>query len=106
MSRPLRVGISPCPNDTFAFHALLTAAVAPRGLELEFVLADVEELNQRMLRGELDLAKTSVHAMLAMAERVWVLPSGAAVGFGVGPLLLASPGRPVPSALGHPPTSS
>jgi 1,4-dihydroxy-6-naphthoate synthase len=87
------VGISTCPNDTFAFHALLTGAVAARGLELEFVLADVEELNLRMLRGELDLAKTSVHAMLAMAERVWVLPSGAALGFGVGPLLLAAPGR-------------
>ncbi len=94
MSRPLRVGISTCPNDTFAFHALLSGALRPRGLELEFVLADVEELNQRMLRGELDLAKTSFHAMLAMASRVWVLESGAALGFGVGPLLLSAPGRP------------
>jgi 1,4-dihydroxy-6-naphthoate synthase len=93
MSAPLRVGLSTCPNDTFLFHALLTGAVRPRGLELEFVLADVEELNQRMLRGELALAKTSFHAMLAMAERVWVLECGAALGFGVGPLLLAAPGR-------------
>lgn len=94
MSRPLRVGISTCPNDTFAFHALLSGALRPEGLELEFVLADVEELNQRMLRGELDLAKTSFHAMLAMASRVWVLASGAALGFGVGPLLLSARGRP------------
>lgn len=94
MTRRLRVGLSTCPNDTFAFHALLTGAVETPGLELEFVLADVEELNQRMLRGELELAKTSFHAMLAMASRVWVLPSGAALGFGVGPLLLAAPGRP------------
>lgn len=94
MSRALRVGLSTCPNDTFLFHALLTGAVAAPGLELEFVLADVEELNERMLRGELELAKTSAHAMLALAERVWVLPSGAALGFGVGPLLLAAPGRP------------
>ena len=93
MSAPLRVGLSTCPNDTFLFHALLCGAVRPRGLALEFVLADVEELNQRMLRGELALAKTSFHAMLAMAERVWVLPSGAALGFGVGPLLLSAPGR-------------
>jgi 1,4-dihydroxy-6-naphthoate synthase len=93
MSAPLRLGLSTCPNDTFLFHALLSGAVQPGGLELEFVLADVEELNQRMLRGELALAKTSFHAMLAMAERVWVLPSGAALGFGVGPLLLAAPGR-------------
>jgi 1,4-dihydroxy-6-naphthoate synthase len=94
MSAPIRVGLSTCPNDTFLFHGLLTGAVRPRGLELEFVLADVEELNQRMLRGELALSKTSFHAMLAMAERVWVLECGAALGFGVGPLLLAAPGRP------------
>jgi len=93
MSAPLRVGLSTCPNDTFLFHALLTGAVRPRGLELEFVLADVEELNARMLRGELALAKTSFHAMLSMAERVRVLASGSALGYGVGPLLLAAPGR-------------
>ena len=94
MSAPLRVGLSTCPNDTFLFHALLNGVVRARGLELEFVLADVEELNQRMLRGELELAKTSFHAMLAMAERVWVLECGSALGSGVGPLLLAAPGRP------------
>src|SRR5262245_3215146 len=93
MSRPLRVGLSTCPNDTFAFHALLTGAVQTDDLELEFVLADVEELNQRMLAGELDLAKTSSHAMLAMSDRIWVLPVGSALGFGVGPLLLAAHGR-------------
>jgi 1,4-dihydroxy-6-naphthoate synthase len=90
----LRVGLSTCPNDTFLFHALMCGAVEARGLALEFVLADVEELNERMLRGELALAKTSFHAMLALAERVWVLDCGAALGFGVGPLLLAAPGRP------------
>jgi 1,4-dihydroxy-6-naphthoate synthase len=93
VTRPLRVGLSTCPNDTFLFHALLTGAVrAP--FELEFVLADIEELNQRMLAGELELAKASFPAMLAMAERVWVLPTGAALGFGVGPLLLAAPRCP------------
>jgi len=92
--QPLRVGLSTCPNDTFAFHGLLSGAVRAPGIELEFELADVEELNQRMAAGELDVAKTSAHAMLALAERVWVLSSGSALGFGVGPLLLAAPGRP------------
>jgi len=101
MSAPLRIGLSTCPNDTFLFHALLTGAVRPRGLELEFVLADVEELNECMLRGELDLAKTSFHAMLAMAERVRVLPTGSALGYGVGPLLLAAPGRRTELPLGR-----
>lgn len=95
MSRKLRIGLSTCPNDTFLFHALLEGHVRARGLELEFVLADVEELNERMLRGELDLSKVSVPAMLALAEQVWVLPVGMAVGFGVGPLLLAAPDRPL-----------
>lgn len=89
----LRVGISPCPNDTFAFHALLAGELRADGLELDFVLADVEELNQRALRGELDVAKLSLHAAL-LAARDWrLLPSGAALGFGVGPLLLAPPAR-------------
>jgi 1,4-dihydroxy-6-naphthoate synthase len=93
MTRALRLGLSTCPNDTFLFHALLEGLVRPRGFELEFVLGDIEELNERMLRGELDASKTSIPAMLALAERAWVLPVGMAVGFGVGPLLLAAPGR-------------
>lgn len=92
MSRPLRIGLSTCPNDTFLFHALLEGHVrAP--FPLEFVLADVEELNRRLLAGTLDLAKASVPAMLARAERIWILPVGSALGFGVGPVLLAAPGR-------------
>jgi 1,4-dihydroxy-6-naphthoate synthase len=94
VSTPLSVGISTCPNDTFAFHALLAGEIETPGLELELVLADVEELNERMLRGELDAAKVSAHAALALAERVRVLPVGWAIGRGVGPLLLAAPGRP------------
>jgi 1,4-dihydroxy-6-naphthoate synthase len=88
----LRIGISTCPNDTFAFHALLAGEVRPAGLALEFELCDVEELNQRFTRGELDAAKVSFHAALAQAEELLVLPSGAALGFGVGPLVLGAPG--------------
>jgi len=87
----LRVGISPCPNDTFAFHALLARELEPEGLELDFTLADVEELNERALRGELDVAKLSFNAALHAARDWRLLPSGAALGFGVGPLLLAAP---------------
>ena len=66
MSRRLRVALSPCPNDTFAFHALLTGEVKAPGLELDFELGDVEELNLRMLAGELDVSKISFHAALAL----------------------------------------
>lgn len=90
MSHTIRLGISTCPNDTFAFHGLLTGAVATRGLEIAFELLDIEELNRRMLRGEFDVCKVSFAAALDMAERVVVLPSGSALGFGVGPLVLAA----------------
>jgi 1,4-dihydroxy-6-naphthoate synthase len=95
----VRIGISTCPNDTFAFHALLAGEVRAEGLELDFTLLDVEELNRRLLAGELDAAKTSFHAALARAEDVVVLPSGSALGFGVGPLVV---GGRVPRAGARP----
>jgi 1,4-dihydroxy-6-naphthoate synthase len=90
VSRTIRLGISSCPNDTFAFHGLLTRAVDWRGLEFAVELLDIERLNERMLRDEFDVCKVSFAAALDMAERVVVLPSGSALGFGVGPLVLAA----------------
>ncbi len=90
MSRTIRLAISTCPNDTFAFHGLLTRAVDWRGLEFEVELLDIEQLNTRMLQAEFDVCKVSFAAALAMASDVVVLPSGSALGFGVGPLLLAA----------------
>ena len=90
MSRTIRLGISPCPNDTFAFHGLLTRSVDWRGLDFAVELLDIEQLNERMLRGEFDVCKVSFAAALDMAADVVVLPSGSALGFGVGPLLLAA----------------
>ena len=93
MKRPIRLGISTCPNDTFAFHGLLTKAVDWRGLEFEIDLLDIEQLNERLLGAasdDFDVGKVSFHAALSAAERIVVLPSGSALGFGVGPLLLAA----------------
>ena len=93
MKRPIRLGISTCPNDTFAFHGLLSKAVDWRGLEFEIDLLDIEQLNERLLgdvSDDFDVGKVSFHAALGAAERIVVLPSGSALGFGVGPLLLAA----------------
>ncbi len=93
MSRTIRLGISTCPNDTFAFHGLLTRSVDWRGLQFEVELLDIEQLNERLLGNGFDVGKTSFHAALHLADEYVVLPSGSALGFGVGPLLLsASPG--------------
>ena len=90
MNRTIRLGISTCPNDTFAFHGLLTRAVEWRGLDFQVELLDVETLNERLLAGDFDVCKASFHAALLAAADVVVLPTGSALGFGVGPLLLAA----------------
>lgn len=90
MTRPIRLGISTCPNDTFAFHGLMTRGVDWRGLDFRIELLDVETLNERLINGDFDVCKASFHAALLAAADVVVLPSGSALGFGVGPLLLAT----------------
>ena len=86
--RTLRFGFSPCPNDTFAFHALARGLVeAP--FRVEPVLLDVEQLNRRARGGELELSKLSFGALGALRDRYSLLRSGAALGFGVGPLVVA-----------------
>jgi 1,4-dihydroxy-6-naphthoate synthase len=68
-----------------------------RGLDFEFELLDIQELNDRLFLGEFDVAKTSFHAALLLADQTVVLPSGSALGFGVGPLLLAAQPETTPS---------
>ena len=96
MSRTIRLGISTCPNDTFAFHGLLTRSVDCRGLQFEVELLDIEQLNERLLGNGFDVGKTSFHAALHLADDYVVLPSGSALGFGVGPLLLSASPGPIP----------
>jgi 1,4-dihydroxy-6-naphthoate synthase len=90
VKRPIRLGISTCPNDTFAFHALMTKRVDWRGLDFEVELLDIQQLNDSLFAGQFDVAKASFHAALLLADECVVLPSGSALGFGVGPLLLAA----------------
>ena len=86
--RSLTFGFTPCPNDAFAFHALVHGLVdAP--FAIEPVLLDIEELNQRARSGELDLTKLSFGAAAAAGDRYRLLRSGAALGNGVGPLVVA-----------------
>ena len=87
---PIHLGISTCPNDTFAFHGILEKKVDLRELDFRVELLDVEELNRRLFAGDFDVAKASFHAALLLADELGVLPVGAALGFGVGPLLLAA----------------
>jgi 1,4-dihydroxy-6-naphthoate synthase len=91
----LKIGFSPCPNDTFIFDALVNQKIDTEGLDIEFHLADVEELNQLAFRQTLDITKLSYHAFLYLHKDYILLNSGSALGYGVGPLLVALPGFPV-----------
>lgn len=81
-------GFTPCPNDAFAFHALVHGLV-PAPFEVEPVLLDIEELNRRAAAAELELTKLSFGAAAAAGDRYRLLRSGAALGRGVGPLVVA-----------------
>ncbi len=84
----LTLGFSPCPNDTFIFDALIHGKIDTEGLSFKVFFDDVETLNQKALRGELDITKLSFHAFAYVAEQYALLDSGSALGFGVGPLLI------------------
>ena len=84
----LTLGFSPCPNDTFIFDALIHHKIDTEGLEFEVFFDDVETLNQKAVKGELDITKLSFHAFAHVAEKYALLDSGSALGFGVGPLLI------------------
>jgi len=84
----LKLGFSPCPNDTFIFDALIHHKIDTEGLEFEVFYDDVETLNHKAMHGELDVTKLSYHAFAYVANQYVLLDAGSALGFGVGPLLI------------------
>jgi 1,4-dihydroxy-6-naphthoate synthase len=93
----LSFGFSPCPNDTFAFHAAVHGLVGG-DLRLRADLRDIEELNRAARTGELELSKISVGALAGLGDRYRPLRSGAALGHGVGPLVVAREGASLADA--------
>jgi 1,4-dihydroxy-6-naphthoate synthase len=87
----LTLGFSPCPNDTFIFDALLHHKIDTEGLDFQVIMEDVEALNQRAFRGELDITKLSYHAFAYCLEDYVLLHSGSALGNNCGPLLIQLP---------------
>ena len=95
----LAFGFTPCPNDAFAFHALVHRLV-PAPFEVEAVLLDIEELNRRAAKAELELTKLSFGAAAAAGDGYRLLRSGAALGRGVGPLVVAREAGSLEEAVG------
>lgn len=84
------LGFSPCPNDCFIFDALVHKKIDTQGLDFTVIMEDVEALNTRAFKQDLDITKLSYHAFLYLTEYYALLNSGSALGFNCGPLLVRS----------------
>jgi 1,4-dihydroxy-6-naphthoate synthase len=85
----LTLGHSPDPDDAFMFYALAKGLIPTRGYRFEHILQDIQTLNERATRGELDITAVSIHAYAHVSDQYALLPSGASMGDGYGPMLVA-----------------
>jgi len=85
----LTLGHSPDPDDAFMFYGLATELIPTPGFQFQHVLQDIQTLNERATRGELDISAVSIHAYAYVSDQYALLPSGASMGDGYGPMLVA-----------------
>ncbi|QZE12971.1 1,4-dihydroxy-6-naphthoate synthase [Halosquirtibacter laminarini] len=85
----LSLGFSTCPNDTFIFDAMIHHKIDTEGLTFEVVMEDVEALNDKAFKQELDITKLSYHAFCYLTDHYRLMNAGSALGRGNGPLLIS-----------------
>src|SRR3954471_20109720 len=85
----LTLGHSPDPDDAFMFYGLARNLIPTQGFTFEHILQDIQTLNERATRGELDISAISIHAYAYVSDKYALLPSGASMGDGYGPMLVA-----------------
>jgi 1,4-dihydroxy-6-naphthoate synthase len=90
MPQTLTLGHSPDPDDAFMFYGLAKGLIPTHGFSFEHILQDIQTLNERATRGELDISAVSIHAYAYVSDQYALLPSGASMGDGYGPMLVAS----------------
>lgn len=88
-AKVLKIGHSPDPDDAFMFYGLAKGAVKIRDFRIEHVLADIQTLNERAFKKELEVTAVSAFAFTQMADDYWVMKTGASMGEGYGPILVA-----------------
>ncbi len=86
--KTLTLGHSPDPDDAFMFYGLAKELIPARGYRFEHILQDIQTLNERATRGELDISAVSIHAYAYVSDKYALLPSGASMGDGYGPMLV------------------
>ena len=89
VQRTLTLGHSPDPDDAFMFFSLARELIPTPGFKFEHILQDIQTLNERAMRGELDISAVSIHAYAYVSGQYALLPSGASMGDGYGPMLVA-----------------
>jgi 1,4-dihydroxy-6-naphthoate synthase len=87
--RVFTLGHSPDPDDAFMFYAMAKHKIDLRGYEFEHRLEDIQTLNERAMRGELHISAISIHAYAYVSARYALLPCGASMGDGYGPMVVA-----------------
>jgi 1,4-dihydroxy-6-naphthoate synthase len=87
--RLIRVGHSPDPDDAFMFYALAHNKIDTGDLEFRHELQDIETLNRRAMRGELEVSAVSIHAYAHLLDTYALLPSGCSMGDRYGPMVVA-----------------
>ena len=85
----LTLGHSPDPDDAFMFYGLAKERIPSHGFRFKHILQDIQTLNERATRGELDISAISIHAYAHVSDKYALLPSGASMGDGYGPMLVA-----------------
>jgi 1,4-dihydroxy-6-naphthoate synthase len=88
-TRTFTLGHSPDPDDAFMFYGLAKELIPTPGYRFEHILQDIQTLNERATRGELDISAISIHAYAYVSDKYALLPSGASMGDGYGPMLVA-----------------
>ncbi len=89
MSNVLQIGHSPDPDDAFMFCALSHGAVKILDFEIDHVLQDIQTLNERAMNGDLEVTAISAHAFLSVADKYWIMATGASMGEGYGPVVVS-----------------
>lgn len=92
-TRTITLGHSPDPDDAFMFYALAAGKIETGDLRFEHILQDIQTLNERATRGELDVTAISIHAYASVLDKYALLPSGASMGDGYGPMIVSKTKR-------------
>jgi 1,4-dihydroxy-6-naphthoate synthase len=87
--RIIRIGHSPDPDDAFMFYGLASGKVKLEGITIEHRLEDIQSLNERALRAELEVTAISAHAFPYVADKYWIMRTGASMGEGYGPVIIS-----------------